>query len=67
VSDMEVGSKVVWRPDDELGVVTAANSEAIEVCWSNSGREWYSVYCGAYQFIELVESQSGSIETTLKV
>jgi hypothetical protein len=57
MNEMDVGAKVVWRPDDELGVVTAANSEAIEVCWSNSGREWYSVYSGAYQFIELVEDR----------
>jgi len=54
MSEIKVGAKVVWRPDDEMGVVTAANSEAIEVCWSNSGREWYSVYSGAYQFIDLV-------------
>jgi hypothetical protein len=26
MNEMDVGAKVVWRPDDELGVVTAANS-----------------------------------------
>jgi hypothetical protein len=57
MTDLEVGVKVVWRPDDELGVVTAVNSEAIEVCWSNSGREWYSVYSGAYELIDLVKDR----------
>ena len=55
--EMEVGARVVWRPDGEQGTVSVANDEAIEVYWSHSGREWYSIYSGAYQLIELVEDR----------
>jgi hypothetical protein len=44
-------------PDDEPGIVTAVNGEAVEIYWCNTGREWYSRYCGAYQLIELVEDR----------
>jgi hypothetical protein len=55
MSQLEVGSKVIWVQDSELGYVVAVTSEAIEVDWALSGRQVYSVFSGAYLLIESVE------------
>jgi len=55
--ELQVGDEVFWWHCEEIGYVTAVTPEAIEVQWQLSGRQWYSVYCGAYSLIESIKER----------